>query len=375
MKNACKIMFIFGTRPEAIKMAPVIKRMMVESDIFKPIVVVTAQHREMLDQILDLFHIKPDYDLDIMKENQSIEEVTIRCLKQLSYIIKSECPNMVLVQGDTTTTFAGSLASYYNEIQVGHIEAGLRSFDKFQPFPEEINRKMTTVLSDTHFSPTKSAAMNLIHEGIPSHDIFVTGNTVIDALLEVVNREYKFTKSLNKIINSGNKFILVTTHRRENLGRPLEQICFALNEIVKRVGDFHIIFPVHRNPKVAKIVYSSLNNNSKIHLLSPLDYESFVHVMNKSHLILSDSGGVQEEAPSLGKPVLVFRNKTERPEAVEAGTVKLVGTDANKIINETLNLLKNEDEYLKMAKTINPYGDGKASGRIVEIIYKKLCTK
>jgi UDP-N-acetylglucosamine 2-epimerase (non-hydrolysing) len=365
-------MFIFGTRPEAIKMAPVIRKITDNSAIFEPVIVVTAQHREMLDQILALFKIRPSHDLRIMQENQSIEDVVVRCLNKLSEIILSEKPAMVLVQGDTTTTFVGALAAYYNKVTVGHLEAGLRTNDKFQPFPEEINRKLTTVLTDFHFAPTKSAAENLRNNGIPPNQIFVTGNTVIDALLDIVGRKYTFEKSINNIINRNTRFILVTAHRRDNFGKPLKHICIALKEIVQKIHDIEIIFPVHPNPKVVETVYRFMNNNTKIHLLSPLDYQTFVHVMDKSHLILTDSGGVQEEAPSLGKPVLVLRNKTERPEAIEAGTVKLVGTDSNKIISEALDLLTNEQKYNQMARAINPYGDGKASQRISNIISDKI---
>ena len=367
-----KILFIFGTRPEAIKMAPVIKKFKDYINLFKTIVVVTAQHRDMLDQILKIFHIKPDYDLNIMQKNQSLEDITIRSLKRLTKIIQLEKPKMILVQGDTTTTFVGALAGFYNKIPVGHIEAGLRTYDKFQPFPEEINRKLTTVLADIHFAPTKSAAENLKKEGIPSSQIFVTGNTVIDALLEVVGQNYKFKSPLKEIINNNCKLILVTTHRRENFGKPLKNICLALNEITQEFEDVQILFSVHPNPKVRNVVLNVLHNNKKIHLFPPLDYVTFAHLMAKAYLILTDSGGIQEEAPSLGKPVLVLRNKTERLEAIEAGTVKLVGTNVKKIIEETSKLLKDESEYNKMAKAVNPYGDGKAAERIFNIICGKL---
>lgn len=365
-----KIMFIFGTRPEAIKMAPIIRKFQHSISVFKPIVVVTAQHRDMLDQILELFHIKPDYDLNIMQKNQSLEDITIRSLKRLTKIIRVEKPKMILVQGDTTTTFIGALTGFYNKIPVGHIEAGLRTYDKFQPFPEEINRKLTTVLADFHFAPTKRAAENLKKEGISPSQIFVTGNTVIDALLQLANRKYVFRKPLDKVINS--KFILVTTHRRENFGKPLKNICLALQKIVEIFNDLQIVFSVHPNPNVRRIVFSILKNNKKIHLLPPLEYETFVHIMAKAHLILTDSGGIQEEAPSLGKPVLVLREKTERPEALEAGTVKIIGTDFERIIKKTCLVLENKDIYAQMSKAINPYGDGKASERIVKIIMKIL---
>ncbi len=366
-----KIMFIFGTRPEAIKMAPVIKKFSNKPDI-KPIVVVTAQHREMLDQVLNIFNIKPDYDLGIMKNNQSLEDITILALRELSEIIRSEKPSIILVQGDTTTTFVGALAALYNKIPIGHIEAGLRTFDKFQPYPEEINRKLTTVLADIHFPPTKKAAENLRNEGIPEELISITGNTVIDTLLEVVDRKFDFTDPLKSILSQNDsRVILVTAHRRESFGKPLVSILSALTEIAEKAADVQILFPVHPNPNIKNAVYKQIGGNPKIHLIDPLDYESFVHLMNKSYLIITDSGGVQEEAPSLGKPVLVLRNKTERPEAVEAGTVKLVGSDYDVIVSESMKLLSDTDAYNSMARAINPYGDGKASERIYKIITER----
>jgi UDP-N-acetylglucosamine 2-epimerase (non-hydrolysing) len=367
-----KLIFIFGTRPEAIKMAPVIMKCKKSMSLLSSINIVTAQHRDMLDDILRLFSIQPEYDLNIMRENQSLEDVTVRSLKKLSKIIKCEKPDMILVQGDTTTTFIGALAGFYNKIPIGHIEAGLRTYDKYQPFPEEINRKLTTALADIHFSPTKRAAENLIREGVPASKIFITGNTVIDALLEIISRNYKFKKPLDKIVNNNSNLILVTAHRRENLGEPLNNVCLALKEITQTIKNIKILFAVHPNPKVRKIVFNALHHNRNIHLLPPLDYQTFAHIMAKSRLILTDSGGIQEEAPSLGKPVLVLRNKTERPEAVEAGTVKIIGTDTRKIVKETTILLENKNEYGRMAKALNPYGDGKASDRIVQIILEKL---
>jgi len=367
-----KLIFIFGTRPEAIKMAPVIMKFKKSVSSIRAISIVTAQHRDMLDDILKLFNIQPEYDLNIMRESQSLEDVTIRSLKKLSKIVKFEKPDMILVQGDTTTTFIGALAGFYNKMPIGHIEAGLRTYDKYQPFPEEINRRLTTALADIHFSPTKRAAENLIQEGVPASKIFVTGNTVIDALLEIIGRNYKFKKPLDKIVNNNSNLILVTAHRRENLGEPLSNICLALKEIAQNIRNIQILFAVHPNPKVRKIVFNALHNNKSIHLLPALDYQTFAHLMAKSRLILTDSGGIQEEAPSLGKPVLVLRNKTERPEAVEAGTVKLIGTDTRKIVEETTILLENKNEYGRMAKALNPYGDGRASDRIVQIILEKL---
>jgi UDP-N-acetylglucosamine 2-epimerase len=367
-----KLIFIFGTRPEAIKMAPVITKCKKSTGSLRLVNIVTAQHREMLDDILRLFSIQPEYDLNIMRENQSLEDITVRSLKKLSKIIDYEKPDMILVQGDTTTTFIGALAGFYNKIPIAHIEAGLRTYDKYQPFPEEINRKLTTALTDIHFPPTKRAAENLIREGVPPSDIFITGNTVIDALLEMIGRNYRFKKPLDKMVNRHGRLILVTAHRRENLGEPLNRICFALKEIAQTIKNIQILFAIHPNPKVRKIVLNALRHHRNIHLLPPLDYQAFAHIMAKSRLILTDSGGIQEEAPSLGKPVLVLRNKTERPEAVEAGTVKLIGTDTRKIVEETRILLENADEYGRMAKAVNPYGDGRASDRIVQIILEKL---
>jgi UDP-N-acetylglucosamine 2-epimerase (non-hydrolysing) len=371
-KRMKKLIFIFGTRPEAIKMAPVIMKCKKSTSSLRVINIVTAQHREMLDDILRLFRIQPEYDLNIMRENQSLEDVTVRSLKKLSKIIGYEKPDMILVQGDTTTTFIGALAGFYNKIPIGHIEAGLRTHDKYQPFPEEINRRLTTTLADIHFPPTKRAAENLIQEGVPAPNIFITGNTVIDALFEMTSRNYKFKKPLDRIVNHPGELILVTAHRRENLGEPLNRICLALKEITQTVKNIQILFAVHPNPKVRKIVLNALHDYKNIHLLPPLNYQTFAHIMAKSHLILTDSGGIQEEAPSLGKPVLVLRNKTERPEAVEAGTVKLVGTDTRKIVEEVTILFQNKKEYGRMAKAANPYGDGKASDRILQIILEKL---
>lgn len=367
-----KVIFIFGTRPEAIKMAPVIIKLRKSADSIRVINIVTAQHRDMLDEILKIFNIEPEYDLNIMRRSQSLEDVTLRPLRKLSKIIKLENPSMILVQGDTTTTFIGALAGFYNRIPIGHIEAGLRTYDKYEPFPEEINRKLTAALADIHFSPTKRAAENLIQEGVPASKIFITGNTVIDALLGMIRPKYKFKKPLDKIVHNGGKLILVTVHRRENFGEPLRNICSALREITHHIKNIQILFPVHPNPKVHKIVFQALSNNREIHLLPPLDYQTFAHVMARSYLILTDSGGIQEEAPSLGKPVLVLRNKTERPEAVEAGTVKLIGTDTRKIVEEATILFQNENEYGRMAKATNPYGEGKASEKIVKIILDKI---
>lgn len=365
-------MFIVGTRPEAIKMAPIIKKFQKLTNFCRLVVVVTAQHRHLLDQTLKIFHINPNYDLNIMQENQCLEEVTIRSLKKLSEIIHIENPKAIFVQGDTTTTFVGALAGFYNKIIVCHVEAGLRTYDKFQPFPEEINRRLTSIIADIHFTPTNSSAENLKKEGISLSRIFVTGNTVIDALLEVINRKYVFNNHLEKIINSKNRVILVTTHRRENFGNPMKNICLAIKKISELFEDVEILFPVHPNPEVKSTADNILGDNRKIHLIPPMDYEAFAHTMNKVHLIMTDSGGIQEEAPSLGKPVLVLRHKTERPEAVKAGTVKIIGTDKEKIIEETSKLLTNNSEYQRMARSVNPYGDGKAAERIFDIVHSKI---
>ena len=363
-----KIMPVFGTRPEAIKMAPVIKKLKTEKSI-KTVVTVTAQHREMLDQVLDLFDIKVDYDLDLMKKNQSLTGLTGRILKKMEQIYLKEKPDLVLIHGDTTTTFSGALASFYQKIKIGHIEAGLRTNNKYFPYPEEMNRHLTGVLADIHFAPTDKARKNLIAENIARDNIYVTGNTVIDSMQEIVRRENKLNISeLNDINFNSKKIILLTTHRRENMGQPMREIFKAVKEIVENNPQVELIFPVHLNPKIRNLTEKLLKPVKRIHLIEPLGYESFVNLMAKSELILTDSGGVQEEAPGLGKPVLVLRENSERLEAVKAGTVKKVGTDKEKIINNTQKLLDNQQEYKKMAKAINPYGDGNASQRIINRI-------
>ena len=371
MENKVKVMPIFGTRPEAIKMAPVVERLKEEEQI-ETIVTVTAQHREMLDQVLNLFSITPDYDLNIMKENQTLSGITSRVLEGLEKVYKTEKPDLILVHGDTSTTFVGALASFYNQIKVGHVEAGLRTHNKYSPFPEEMNRHLTGVLADYHFAPTPTARKNLINENISENDIFVTGNTVIDALLETVEEDYKFNnQSLNNIDYENNKVILLTAHRRENLGKPMENIFKAVKELVLNNSDVEVVFPVHLNPKVRSIVNKILGDLERTHLIEPLDYKPFANLMARSYLILTDSGGVQEEAPALGKPVLVLRDTTERPEAVKAGTVKKVGTNKSKIEDIASKLLKDNKMYDEIASTVNPYGDGKASRRIVDqILYE-----
>lgn len=367
-------MLIFGTRPEAIKLCPLVKELKKQKDKFETIVCVTAQHREMLDQVLDVFDVQPDYDLNIMKNDQTLFDITCRCLTEIGAVIKKEKPDIVLVQGDTTTTFVTSLAAYYNKVKIGHVEAGLRTGNKYSPFPEEINRRITSVIADLHFAPTQKSKNNLLSEGVREEDIVVTGNTVIDALLWVrrkIQNERKEYKELDSI-DFTQKIILVTGHRRENFGQDLINICEALKKIAAKYNDIEIVYPVHLNPNVSKPVYNLLSGIDNINLLKPLDYEPFVYLMVKSHLIISDSGGIQEEAPSLGKPVLVTRNTTERPEAIETGAVKLVGTDRNKIIEETEKLLNDPQYYHSMALLQNPYGDGHACERIINSLSKYL---
>lgn len=371
-----KVLLVFGTRPEAIKMAPLVKAFENEPTIESK-VCVTAQHREMLDQVLEMFDIKPDYDLNIMKPGQDLFDVTSNVLLGLKDVLNDFSPDVVLVHGDTTTTSSASLASFYNKIKVGHVEAGLRTGDMYSPWPEEANRQITGVLASFHFAPTTTSANNLLKENKNSNDIVVTGNTVIDALFLALDKIEKNDELKSKIIESINsqyelkdnkKIILVTGHRRENFGDGFINICEALKIIALNNPDIDIVYPVHLNPNVQKPVKKILSNTSNVHLINPLQYEQFIYMMNKSYFIITDSGGVQEEAPSLGKPVLVMRDTTERPEAVEAGTVKLVGTSKETIIKEAQKLLDDENEYNTMSKAHNPYGDGKACERIVEFI-------
>lgn len=366
-----KVVTIFGTRPEAIKMAPVVLQLRKFPQFFETTVAVTAQHREMLDQVLDLFHIKPDYDLDIMKSGQTLFDITARALSGLTQVISEVQPDIVLVHGDTTTTFVGALAAFYHQVVVGHVEAGLRTHQKYSPYPEEMNRRLAGVLTDLHFAPTENAYRNLRNEAVPDKDIFITGNTVIDALLQTVRPDYKFTHPSLETIDFVNKrIVLVTTHRRENLGEPMRQCYAALRRIIEEYDDVEIIFPMHRNPKVREVVVAELGECQRVKLIEPLDYEPFANLMARVHLILTDSGGIQEEAPSLGKPVLVLRDTTERPEAIEAGTVKLVGTREEDVYRETKLLLDDQTEYSRMANAVNPYGDGIASERIIKgILY------
>lgn len=363
-----KVMTVFGTRPEAIKMAPVVLELQKHADRIQTIVAVTAQHRQMLDQVLDLFQITPDYDLDIMSQGQTLYDITTKSLMGLKDVLAKEKPDLVLVHGDTTTTFAGALASYYQQVPVGHVEAGLRTGDIYSPFPEEMNRKLTGAIAAIHFAPTATAKANLLKENVnPSH-IYVTGNTVIDALMTTVAGDYDFGDDLKDVDFHNHRVILLTTHRRENLGEPMRHIYKALRRIIEEIPDTEIVFPVHRNPLVRKVVEEELAGVDRIHLIDPMEYEPFANLMSLSSLVLTDSGGIQEEAPSLGKPVLVLRNTTERPEAVEAGTVRLIGTDKDVVYAETKRLLSDQAAYDAMSNAVNPYGDGKASQRIVQAI-------
>ena len=368
-KKKIKVMAVFGTRPEAIKMAPVITELKKHPDCITPIVTVTAQHREMLDQVMHLFRLQPDYDLDIMAAGQTLFDITTKAMHGLDNILATEQPDLVLVHGDTTTTFAGALAAYYHQVAVGHVEAGLRTGNKYSPYPEEMNRKLTGAIADLNFAPTETSKANLLAENVPENSIFVTGNTVIDALHHTVRPDFDFADPLLKNINFADKqVILITTHRRENLGEPLRHVYKALKKLTEEFPNAEVVFPVHKNPKVREVVNEELGNLTQVHLIDPLDYEPFANLMDRAHLILTDSGGVQEEAPALGKPVLVLRDTTERPEALTAGTVKLIGTDRDKVYAETKRLLTDKAEYNRMAEAINPYGDGKAARRIVQAI-------
>lgn len=353
-----KVMAVFGTRPEAIKMAPVVNTLKNAAG-FEVKTLVTAQHREMLDQVLTIFNIKPDFDLNIMSPGQSLTGITCRVLQGLNPILEAVTPDILLVHGDTTTTFAGSLAAFYHHIKVGHVEAGLRTGDKSQPYPEELNRLLTGRIADIHFAPTLTAQENLLKENIPADTVFITGNTVIDALHYCL----KTIPPAGSV--SAQKLILVTAHRRESWGLPLKNIVSALKRIIKDNPEVNLLIPVHKNPAVRKVFYDELGSEPGVKLVEPLDYLEMVKALAASYIVITDSGGIQEEAPALGKPVLVLREKTERPEAVLAGTVKLVGTETERIVNAANTLLKDEQEYLKMSKAINPYGDGKAAARIL----------
>ena len=366
--NKLRVMSIFGTRPEAIKMAPLVKALE-QNEQIESLVCVTAQHRKMLDQVLEIFDIVPDYDLDIMKDRQSVTGITTRVLEGLGQVIQDAQPDIVLVHGDTTTTFAGALAAFYNKVKIGHVEAGLRTYNKHEPFPEEMNRVLTTSLADLHFAPTSKARDNLLKEGINEDIIFVTGNTAIDALKLTLDDSHVFDEPiLNSIDFENNRVITVTAHRRENLGEPLKQICLAILHIVENYEDVEVVYPVHMNPVVRETVYSILGSHPRIHLIEPINIKDMHNLLNKSYMVMTDSGGLQEEVPSMGKPVLVLRNVTERPEGIEAGTLKLAGTDKETIIALADELLDSSQAYYKMAKATNPFGDGQASERIVQAI-------
>lgn len=366
-----KVLSIIGTRPEVIKMAPVIRELRSRPAVFEPTVIVTGQHREMSEPYMNLFAIKADVDLAIMQKNQTLDSIFVNILTVLPAALVKLEPDIMLVQGDTSSAFAAALAAYHGKIMVGHVEAGLRTGNKYNPFPEEMNRRLVGAVADLHFAPTASARANLLREGVPEKHVFVTGNTVIDALRMVVRDEYAFThEALSRIDYARRRVICVTTHRRESFGEPLKNTLRALKEIVRRHSDVEIVLPVHYNPNVRPYVYEVLTGTERIHLIEPLSYEPFVQLMNKSYLIVSDSGGVQEEAPGLGKPVLVLRETTERPEGIEAGTARLVGTDAERIVSAVTELLEDETAYKKMSRAVNPYGDGKAATRIAEVIEK-----
>ena len=362
-----KVMTIFGTRPEAIKMAPLVKELEKRKEI-ESIVCVTAQHREMLDQVLKVFDIKPDYDLNIMKQGQTLSEITFRVLLGLEEVIKEVKPNIILVHGDTTTTFAGALAAFYNNVDIGHVEAGLRTWNKYSPFPEEMNRQMVDCMTDMYFAPTEVSKNNLLIQGINEDKIYITGNTAIDAMNYTVNDNY-----YNEIFNwvGEDKLILLTAHRRENLGEPMKNIFNAVKRLVIEVPNIKVVYPIHLNPNIRKIADEVIGNNDKIKIIEPLEVIDFHNFINKSYLILTDSGGIQEEAPSLGKPVLVLRDTTERPEGIKAGTLKLIGTDEKKVYKEIKKLLVDKSEYEKMSRANNPYGDGFASKKIVDEIINK----
>jgi UDP-N-acetylglucosamine 2-epimerase (non-hydrolysing) len=362
-----KIAVVFGTRPETIKMAPVVKEL--ERRNVPHTVIVTAQHRGMLDQMLEVFSLRPSHDLNVMQHNQDLFHVTTAVLSQLKPVLEAEQPTALLVQGDTTTTFAASLAAYYLRIPVGHVEAGLRTWNKYNPFPEEINRQLTTRLSDFHFAPTEWGRRNLLAEGVHPGAIHVTGNTVIDALFMIVDPNHRFTEGpLAKIDFANRKVILLTSHRRENFGEPMREIFRACRELVESHPEVELVYPVHPNPNVQASAREILAGAERVHLIEPMDYRPFVQLMNKSYLIMTDSGGVQEEAPSLGKPVLVLRTTTERPEAIEAGTGRLVGTDRTIILEEANRLITDAAAYKEMSTRVNPYGDGKAAARIVDVL-------
>jgi UDP-N-acetylglucosamine 2-epimerase (non-hydrolysing) len=369
MPSRKKIAVIFGTRPDTIKLAPIILELQKDKKRFDVVNIATAQHRHMLDQVLDAFGIQPHFDLNIMQPRQSLAALTSTTLNKLDGVLQRSKPDMVLVQGDTTTTMVGSLAGFYHGIPVGHVEAGLRTHDKHNPFPEELNRRLTSAIAELHFAPTDTAKRALLKEGFPRKKIFVTGNSVIDALNISAKKNHSFTiRKVNHVVNEGKRIVLLTMHRRENWGEPMRGACRAVKRLALLCPHFNFLFPVHLNPAVREVVHPTLGNLPNVHLVEPLDYLDFVNVMAKSHLIITDSGGVQEEGPALGKPVLVVRAVTERPEAVKFGTVKLVGLDEEKIFSTAKKLLSDPKTYKKMASATNPYGDGRAAPRTVGVI-------
>lgn len=371
MKKRIKVLAISGTRPDMVKMAPVVIELKRHPDEVEVVLAVTGQHREMLAQVMHAFDLTPDYDLDIMAQRQTLAQITTRALDGLDRVLDEAKPDLVLAQGDTTTTFVAALAAFYHAIPFGHVEAGLRTDNKYDPFPEEMNRRLASVLTDLHFAPTELARQNLLGEGVKPDGIFVTGNTVIDALLSIAARDHEFDDPRIKAAADSGRMILLTTHRRENWGEPMRRICLAVKDILSGNPDVKVVFPVHKNPIVREVVFPELEGEERVMLIEPPEYVPFVHLMKSSYLILTDSGGVQEEAPSLGKPVLVLRETTERPEGVEAGSAKLVGTDRELIVSETEKLLRDRAAYQTMARVNNPYGDGRAAQRIWEIIRDK----
>lgn len=363
---------VLGTRPDAVKMAPVVREFARFPEQVRQVVISTGQHRQILDQVFSVFEFKPDYDLEIMRERQSLSDLTARTLQALTPILEQEKPDIVIAQGDTTTTFVAALAAFYARAKFGHVEAGLRTDDKFDPFPEEINRRLATRLTDLHFAPTELAAENLRREGVPADTIRVTGNTVVDALLSVASRDYHFDDpALAAAVARPGRMILVTSHRRENWGDPMRHVCTAVRRIVDTFPDTHVVFPMHPNPIVREVVVPMLSGHDRILLTEPQEYVPFVHLMKASHLVLTDSGGAQEEAPGLGKPVLVLRKTTERPEGVDAGTARMVGTDTDTVVAEASRLLADESAYAQMAKAVSPYGDGSAAQRIRDWVFEE----
>lgn len=367
-----KVLIIFGTRPEAVKMAPIVKALENDENFISKICV-TAQHRDMLDQVLRIFDIEPDYDLNIFQSGQTLTQITCRALTGLEDVIEEFKPDLILVQGDTTTVFTGALAAFYHQVKIGHVEAGLRSGNLYSPYPEEANRMLTGVLTNFHFAPTENSKANLLREGYDESKIFITGNTSIDALKWVIDNNYKFDdNTINNIDFENKKVILLTSHRRENIGEPMENIFSAVRDIINENSDVEVIYPMHLNPKVREIAEKILGGMERVHLTEPLDYLPFTNLMSKCYMVVTDSGGIQEEAPSLGKPVLVVRKETERPEGIEAGTAKLAGVDRKTIYGYLDILINNKEEYKKMANAVNPYGDGKAAQYIVEAIKEKM---